>query len=159
MQQTLCRSKLDNWGGGGAHIHIFVFTDHKNNRFQKKLITQNTNIWIWAPQLSSLLLHWANNRDSKIVMSNFKPSKSALTTLLTQEQVQLHTSDASVFPISVAASSVSLLSLLVATASGWARLAIFRSWHLISSLERPFNVNELLSEYYLTVTSFTSQVY
>ena len=30
--------------GGGAHIHIFVFTDHKNNRFQKKLITQNTNI-------------------------------------------------------------------------------------------------------------------
>jgi hypothetical protein len=34
--------------GGGAHIHIFVFTDHKNNRFQKKLIKQNTNIWIWA---------------------------------------------------------------------------------------------------------------
>ena len=32
------------WGGGGADIHIFVFTDHKNNRFQKKLITQNTNI-------------------------------------------------------------------------------------------------------------------
>ena len=41
-----CRSKFDNLGGGGggAHIHIFVFTDHKNNRFQKKLITQNTNI-------------------------------------------------------------------------------------------------------------------
>ena len=39
-----CRtSKLDNWGGG-AHIHIFVLTDHKNNRFQKKLKTQNTNI-------------------------------------------------------------------------------------------------------------------
>jgi hypothetical protein len=38
-----CRSKFDN-GGGGAHIHIFVFTDHKNNRFQKKLIMQNTNI-------------------------------------------------------------------------------------------------------------------
>ena len=31
-------------GGGGAIIHIFVFTDHKNNQFQKKLITQNTNI-------------------------------------------------------------------------------------------------------------------
>ena len=30
-------------GGGGANIHIFVFTDHKNNRFQKKLIMQNTN--------------------------------------------------------------------------------------------------------------------
>ena len=30
--------------GGGAHIYIFVFADHKNNRFQKKLIVQNTNI-------------------------------------------------------------------------------------------------------------------
>ena len=28
----------------GDHIHIFVFTDCKNNRFQKKLIVQNTNI-------------------------------------------------------------------------------------------------------------------
>ena len=35
------RSKLDNWGGG-ADIHIYVFTHHKNNRFQKKLIVQNT---------------------------------------------------------------------------------------------------------------------
>jgi hypothetical protein len=32
----------DNWGMG--HIHIFVFTDLKNNRFQKKLIMQNKNI-------------------------------------------------------------------------------------------------------------------
>ena len=31
-------------GRGGADIHIFVFTHHKNNRFQKKLIVQNTNI-------------------------------------------------------------------------------------------------------------------
>ena len=30
------------WGGGD--IHIFVFTHHKNNRFEKKLITQDTNI-------------------------------------------------------------------------------------------------------------------
>ena len=30
--------------GGGAHIHTFVFTDHKNNPFQKKLIVQNTSI-------------------------------------------------------------------------------------------------------------------
>ena len=30
--------------GGGANIHIFVFTDLKNNRFQKKLIMPNTNI-------------------------------------------------------------------------------------------------------------------
>jgi hypothetical protein len=29
---------------GGADIHIFVFTDCKNNRFQKKLIGQNRNI-------------------------------------------------------------------------------------------------------------------
>ena len=30
--------------GGGAHIYIFVFTDCKSNRFQKKLVVQNTNI-------------------------------------------------------------------------------------------------------------------
>ena len=29
---------------GGAHIHIFVFTDCKHNRFQKKLMMHNTNI-------------------------------------------------------------------------------------------------------------------
>ena len=29
---------------GGDHIHIFVFTDHKNNLFQNKLLMQNTNI-------------------------------------------------------------------------------------------------------------------
>ena len=40
--RALC-SKLDNWGGG-AHIHIFEFTDHESNRFQKKLIAQNMNI-------------------------------------------------------------------------------------------------------------------
>ena len=31
-------------GGEGAHIHIFEFTDHENNRFQTKLIVQNMNI-------------------------------------------------------------------------------------------------------------------
>ena len=36
-------------GGGGVNIHIYMFTHHKNNRFQKKLIVQNTNIWISAP--------------------------------------------------------------------------------------------------------------
>ena len=35
------RRKIDNWG---ANIHIFVFTDLKNNLFQEKLIMQNTNI-------------------------------------------------------------------------------------------------------------------
>ena len=34
---------------GGANIHISLLTDCKNNRFQKKLITQNTNILIFAP--------------------------------------------------------------------------------------------------------------
>ena len=28
----------------GANIHILVFTDCKNNRFQKKLIKQNAHI-------------------------------------------------------------------------------------------------------------------
>ena len=28
------RRRIDNWGGG-AHIRIFMFTDRKNNRFQK----------------------------------------------------------------------------------------------------------------------------
>ncbi len=37
------RSKIDK-GGGGGHYHIFVFTDLKNNRFEKKLIMQNRNI-------------------------------------------------------------------------------------------------------------------
>ena len=46
--KSQCRSKFDNWGGGGGGL-IFIypyshFTDHKNNRFQNKLITQNTNI-------------------------------------------------------------------------------------------------------------------
>ena len=30
--------------GGGGHIHIFVLIERKNNRFQKELIMQNTNI-------------------------------------------------------------------------------------------------------------------
>ncbi len=38
------RSIIGGGGGGGGNIHIFVFTDLKNNRFQKKLIMQNTNI-------------------------------------------------------------------------------------------------------------------
>jgi hypothetical protein len=35
--------------GGGGNIHIFVFTDLKNNSFQNKLIRQNTNIKILPP--------------------------------------------------------------------------------------------------------------
>ena len=40
------RRQNDNWG---ANIRIFVFTNCKNNRFQKKLIKQNAHIWIFAP--------------------------------------------------------------------------------------------------------------
>ena len=42
------RSKLENSRGGGAHIHAFEFTDHENNRCQKKYIN------MFPPQLSSL---------------------------------------------------------------------------------------------------------
>ena len=39
---------------GGANIHTFVFTNLKNNRFQKKLMTQNT-LYEYSPlQLSTL---------------------------------------------------------------------------------------------------------
>ena len=34
---------------GGSTFHIFQFTDHESNRFKKKLILQNMNIWIWPP--------------------------------------------------------------------------------------------------------------
>ena len=40
----------------GVHIHIFVFTDRKNNKIQTRLITQNTNIWIWTPKKLSIFL-------------------------------------------------------------------------------------------------------
>ena len=43
MLSVQWRRQRDNWGGG-ANIYIFVFTDHKNNEFQKKLIIQNTKI-------------------------------------------------------------------------------------------------------------------
>ena len=36
---------------GRAHILIFVFTDRKNNRFQKKSTLQNTNILKWPLRL------------------------------------------------------------------------------------------------------------
>jgi hypothetical protein len=31
--KSQCRSKFDNWGE--AHIHIFVFTDHKTIDFKR----------------------------------------------------------------------------------------------------------------------------
>ena len=55
------RSKLDNWGGG-ADIHIFVFTNHKSNWFQKKLIVQNPNIWISVPPIIELATALAANK-------------------------------------------------------------------------------------------------
>ena len=47
---SYCYKKIKKTSGvansiiGGAHIHIFVFTDHENNRFQTKLTVQNMNI-------------------------------------------------------------------------------------------------------------------
>ena len=41
------RSIIGGRGGGRGDIHIFVFTDLKNNRFQTKVIMQNTNIYIY----------------------------------------------------------------------------------------------------------------
>ena len=38
-------------GRGGANIHIFVFTECKNDGFQKKLIRQSTNVWIFASRI------------------------------------------------------------------------------------------------------------
>ena len=43
------RNKLSKCVWEGAHIHIFMFKDHKNNRFQKKLTMQNKNIWTYNP--------------------------------------------------------------------------------------------------------------
>ena len=36
-------------GDWAAHIHIFMFTDCKSNWFQKKLMMQNANMWIFTP--------------------------------------------------------------------------------------------------------------
>jgi hypothetical protein len=41
-------ARHDNWGEG-VYIHIFMSTYRKNNRFQKKSVRQNTNIWIYPP--------------------------------------------------------------------------------------------------------------
>jgi hypothetical protein len=43
------RRQLDNWGGGRANIHIFVFCII--NFFWNRLFlwSVNTNIWIFAP--------------------------------------------------------------------------------------------------------------
>ena len=59
------RRQRDNWGG--ANIHIFVFIDHKNNRFQKKLIMQNTTIWIFAPPIITLAAPLSVHRSQFIV--------------------------------------------------------------------------------------------
>ena len=37
-------SVVNSGGRGGGNIHIFIFTDHENNKLQNELITQNTNI-------------------------------------------------------------------------------------------------------------------
>ncbi len=44
---TQGRRKIDNWGGGGAHIHIFLFTDHVKTIDFKILISISKEI-NWA---------------------------------------------------------------------------------------------------------------
>ena len=48
-ENLLGRNRFESTGAGrtiieGANIHIFVFTDCKNNRFQKKFVKQNAHI-------------------------------------------------------------------------------------------------------------------
>ena len=62
-----CRSKLDNWGP--THIHIFVFTDHKNNAEHEYMNMSP------PPQLSNLLRHRlcasVGSRKQKLVLVYF----------------------------------------------------------------------------------------
>ena len=51
LQLSQARSQLDNWVGGG--IHIFVFTDHKNNRF-KKIICDEHEYMNMSPPIIEL---------------------------------------------------------------------------------------------------------
>jgi hypothetical protein len=60
----------------GADIHIFVFTDCKNNRFQKKLIGQNTNIWISAPPQLSIFRRLCLRHITSILLNLLNSSKS-----------------------------------------------------------------------------------
>ena len=41
-------------GGGGAHIHIFEFADHENNRFQSSLLNETRN---------EIDVHYGRNKD------------------------------------------------------------------------------------------------
>ena len=53
---------------------MYVFTHHKNNRFQKKLIVQNTNIWISAPPPNYRASYGPGHLDRRITLqlSNVK---------------------------------------------------------------------------------------
>jgi hypothetical protein len=74
-----CRSKLDNWGGGGAHIHIFMFCII--NFFWNWLFlwSVNTNIWVSPPiiELATALL-W-----EQIMVLRFQVSRDHTPLLLT----------------------------------------------------------------------------
>ena len=50
------RRKLDNWGeGGGAQIHIFVFTDHQKQSISKQInCAEHEYINMCSPLLSRL---------------------------------------------------------------------------------------------------------
>ena len=48
--------KIDNWGGG-AHVHIFVFIDFKNNGFQRKINDAQHEYMNMCPPLTDLPRH------------------------------------------------------------------------------------------------------
>ena len=43
-----------------TNIQMFVVTDHRNNRFQKELVMQNTNIWKLSPSIIELAMSLFN---------------------------------------------------------------------------------------------------
>ena len=59
---------------GGANIHIFVLTDLKSNRFQKKLMMQNT-IYEYSPlQLSTLSTPLSRTLNHLFILALLKQS-------------------------------------------------------------------------------------
>ena len=54
-------ASIDKWGG---YIHIFMFTDRKNNQFEKNWIMYNINIWICPPHLSIWGRHCIRSENS-----------------------------------------------------------------------------------------------
>ena len=85
---NLSKLKVDNWGGGGGEgsAHIFVFTDRKYNRFQKKLVMQNTIYEYCPPPIAR-----ANYRFSAVAVVMLGPAFLAVFTLYRIRMVTITT--------------------------------------------------------------------